>query len=63
MFLGDGVRLGEMLKLPMRLMTTTEKMVGMILAGYQHSNALVKLGTDILSGDRRLLWVNNPSEH
>jgi len=32
----------------------------MILAGHQHSNALVKLASAILSGDQRLLWENQP---
>ena len=59
-FLGDEVRLGEMLKLPMRLMTTTKKMVRvMIVAGLQHSDAQAKTATCILSGDKLLLGENH----
>jgi hypothetical protein len=58
--LGDEVRQGEMLKLPTRLMTTTKKMVRvMIVAVHQHSNAQAKKKTCILSGDQLLLWENH----
>jgi len=46
-----------MLKLPMRLMTTTKKMVRvMIVAVHQHLGAQAKTKTCILSGDQLLLW-------
>lgn len=57
LFLGDEVHLGEMLKLPMRLMTTTKKMVWvMIVAVHQHLGAQTKTKTCILIGDQLLLW-------
>jgi hypothetical protein len=49
-----------MLKLPMRLMTTTKKMVRvMIVARHQHSDAQAKTATCILIGDKLLLGENH----
>lgn len=52
-----------MLKLPMRLMTTTRNRVGgLILAGLQDSNARFITATKILSNDWRLLFENQSSK-
>ena len=49
-----------MLKLPIRLMTTTKKEVESNVAGYLHSNAQVQMVTDLLSFGSCLLWEGQP---
>ena len=54
--LGDGVRLGKVLKLPTWLMTTTEKEVELTVAGDLYSNAQIQLVTGLFSAVLYLLW-------